>query len=47
MRVMNDAYRRGQFGLLHLGMGYVMRMSKLVVPLFFYRLIDQHILRRQ
>ncbi len=46
MRVMNDAYRRGQFGLGDLGVGYVLRMAKLFIPIFVYKFIDKHILRR-
>ncbi len=34
MRVMNDAYRRGQFGLADLGVGYALRVSRLLVPIF-------------
>jgi glycosyltransferase involved in cell wall biosynthesis len=45
MRVMNDAYRRGQFGLADLGVGYALRMAKLFVPIFLYKFIDKHILR--
>jgi glycosyltransferase involved in cell wall biosynthesis len=47
MRVMNDAYRRGQFGLADLGVGYALRVAKLFVPIFLYKFVDKHILRRQ
>ena len=46
MRVMNDAYRRGQFGLADLGVGYVLRVAKLLIPIFIYKFADTHILRR-
>ena len=46
MRVMNDAYRRGQFGLADLGVGYVLRVAKLLIPIFLYKFADKHILRR-
>ena len=46
MRVMNDAYRRGQFGLADLGVGYVLRVAKLLIPIFLYKFADTHILRR-
>ena len=46
MRVMNDAYRRGQFGLADLGVGYVLRVAKLLIPICLYKFADKHILRR-
>jgi hypothetical protein len=46
MRVMNDAYRRGQFGLADLGAGYALRVAKLLAPIFLYKFVDKHILRR-
>ena len=46
MRVMNDAYRRGQFGLTDLVVGYVLRTAKLFIPIFLYTFVDKHILRR-
>jgi len=47
MRVMNDAYRRGQFGLTDLVAGYALRVAKLFIPIFLYKFVDRHILRRQ
>jgi len=44
---MNDAYRRGQFGLADFGAGYALRVAKLFVPIFLYKFVDKHILRRQ
>ena len=46
MCVMNDAYRRRQFGLADLCVGYALRVAKLFIPIVLYEFVDKHILRR-
>jgi len=47
MLVMNDAYRRAQFGLTDLVVGYALRLAKLYIPIFLYKFVDKLFLRRQ